>query len=72
MYLQNHPIYRKTKWGSTNGTNESKGSNGFSYGQFSPQRSCEWKNLRTNYSIPAVMYLSMPGLGDNTTRKELN
>ena len=72
MYLQNHPCYRKSKWGGTNGTKSDKGANGFSYGQFEPQRSCEWKNLRTNFSIPAVMYLSMPGLGQNATRKDLN
>lgn len=72
MYLQNHPYYRKNGWGGTNGTGSDKGANGFSYGQFSPQRSCEWKNLRTNYSIPAIMYLSMPGLGENAKRSDLN
>lgn len=69
MYLQNHPIYRNTKF--SNGTTQQNGSNGFGYGKFSPQRSCEWKNLRTNYSIPAVMYLSMPGLGEDAHRKDL-
>lgn len=69
MYLQNHPIYRNTKF--SNGTTQQNGSNGFGYGKFPPQRSCEWKNLRTNYSIPSVMYLSMPGLGEDAHRKDL-
>ena len=69
MYLQNHPIYRNTQFGS--GTSSKNGSNGFSYGQFAPQRSCEWKNLRTNWSQPAIMYLSMPGGTEKSTRSSL-
>jgi hypothetical protein len=69
MYLQNHPIYRNTQFGS--GTKSKNGANGFSYGQFPPQRSCEWKNLRTNWSQPAIMYLSMPGGTQATTRRTL-
>lgn len=69
MYLQNHPMYRNSSFGS--GTSSSNGANGFSYGQFSPQRGCTWKNLRTNFSIPAIMYLSMPGGTQTSNRKSL-
>lgn len=69
MYLQNHPMYRNTDFGS--GTTQSNGANGFSYGQFSPKRGCTWKNLRTNFAIPSIMYLSMPGGGETSNRKSL-
>lgn len=72
MYLQNHPVYRNASF--SNGTTQQNGANGFSYGQFSPQRGgIEWKNLRTNWSQPAIMYLSMPGdeTKTNATRQEL-
>lgn len=70
MYLQNHPLYRNQSFGS--GTTAANGANGFGYGKFPPVRGgIQWRNLRTNFSVPAIMYLSMPGGSTNSTRKSL-
>ena len=69
MYLHNHPAYRDTGFSGDGPHGPQYGANGFSYAKFTPRRSCKWKNLRSNFSIPAIMYLSIPGVyGGSATR----
>lgn len=69
MYLHNHPAYRDAGFSGDGPHGAQYGANGFSYAKFTPRRSCKWKNLRSNFSIPAIMYLSIPGVyGGSATR----